>query len=117
MRWLADENFNNDILRGVLTRDRNFDIFRAQDLDETSGRDDVTLLGWATQNERVLLTHDLSTMVPAMKEHLRRAFRCAPIVLVPDSLPIGIAIEQILLLELCAAGADWSAGVIYLPLR
>jgi len=52
-----------------------------------------------------------------MREQLRRASHCTPVVLVPDSLPIGTAIEQILLLEFCATVADWSAGVVYLPVR
>jgi len=56
-------------------------------------------------------------MIPALQEQLRRHFRCAVIVLVPDSLPIRAAIEDILLLEDCSVEADWAAGVVYLPLR
>jgi hypothetical protein len=55
-------------------------------------------------------------MIPALHQHLQNTSRCAPIVLVPDSLPIGEVIEEILLLNECAIDADWAAGVIYLPL-
>jgi hypothetical protein len=56
-------------------------------------------------------------MIPAMEEQLRRDLRFVAIVVVPDSLPIGAAIEDILLLEDCGVETDWAAGVIYLPLR
>lgn len=67
-------------------------------------------------NDRVVLTHDVSTMIPAMRERLRIS-RCAPIVFVPDSLPVGQAIEEILLLDGCSVEVDCAAGVVYLPLR
>ena len=74
------------------------------------------MLAWATINGRVVVTHDLSTMIPAMREQVRRHSVCARIVLVPDALPISAAIEEILLLDKCSMDTDWEAGVIYLPL-
>jgi hypothetical protein len=65
----------------------------------------------------VVATHDLSTMVPAMREQMHLESRCAPIVMVPDSLPVGTAVDDLLVLDGCATEADWSSGVIYLPLR
>lgn len=56
-------------------------------------------------------------MVPAILLQRQQASECAPVVLVPDSLPIGQVIEDVLLLDLCSDEADWEAGVIYLPLR
>jgi Domain of unknown function (DUF5615) len=116
VKWLADENFDNDIVRGVLRRSPGFDIVRVQDINQISGESDGLVLAWATTKGRVVLTHELSTMIPALHQHLQNTSRCAPIVLVPDSLPIGEVIEEILLLNECAIDADWAAGVIYLPL-
>ena len=56
-------------------------------------------------------------MLPAAREQLHLTSRCAPIVLVPDPVPVGAAIEDLLLLDECAAEEDWFAGVLYLPLR
>ena len=96
MRWLADECFDNDIVRGLFRRSPNFDLVRAQDVFEVAGRDDEMLLAWAIKNDRVVLTHDLATMVPALQmQPLRASTR---ILLVPDSLPIGQVIEAVLLL-------------------
>jgi hypothetical protein len=87
----------------------------AQDA-QISGEDDTVVLDWATRNDRAVLTHDVCTMIPAMRELLRTS-RGAPIVFVPDSLPDGLAIEEILLLDECSVADDWEAGVVYLPLR
>ena len=113
MKWLADECFDNDIIRGLLRRSPDFDLVRAQDISEVAGRDDATLLAWAGERDRVVLTHDLATMVSALQD--QPAFTA--IVVVPDSLPIGQVIDDVLLLDQCSKESDWTAGVIYLPLR
>jgi predicted nuclease of predicted toxin-antitoxin system len=56
----ADENFNNDIMRGLLPRKPDLDIVRVQDVG-FSGADDPTILEWIAQEGRMLLTHDVST--------------------------------------------------------
>ena len=117
MKWLADENFRSAILRGLLRKAPALDIVRAQDVREISGQDDRVLLRFATAEGRVVVTHDLSTMIPAMREQMRLELRCAPIVMVPDSLPIGAAVDDLLVLDGCAVETDWAAGVIYIPLR
>jgi predicted nuclease of predicted toxin-antitoxin system len=61
LRLAADENFNNNIVRGLLRRYPNLDIIRIQDVG-LSGADDPTVLEWAAQEERILLTHDVSTI-------------------------------------------------------
>ena len=117
VKWLADENLRSAIVRGILRRFPAFDIVRAQDIPQISGQDDLVMLGCATTEGRAVVTHDLSTMIPAMRQRRRLASRCAPIVFVPDSMPIGSVIEELHLLDECAAEADWAAGVLYLPLR
>ncbi len=116
VKSLADENFRNVIIRGLLRKAPALDIVRAQDVPEISGQDDRALLRFATAEGRIVVTHDLSTMVPAMREQ-RLESRCAPIVLVPDSLPVSAAVDDLLVLDGCAAERDWAAGVIYIPLR
>ncbi len=59
-RFLADENFNNQIVRGILRQSPDIDIVRVQDAD-LSGADDPTVLAWASQEGRIVLTHDVAT--------------------------------------------------------
>jgi len=38
LRWLADENFNNNIVRALFRANRDLDIVRAQDVGLTGSR-------------------------------------------------------------------------------
>lgn len=57
----ADENFNNDIVRGLLRRRPDLDIVRIQDVGLT-GATDEEVLEWAARAGRILLTHDVTTL-------------------------------------------------------
>ena len=57
IRFLADENFNNQIVRGILSQNSHIDIVRVQDVG-LSGVDDPKVLAWAAQEGRIVLTHD-----------------------------------------------------------
>ncbi len=63
LRLAADENFNNDIIRGLVRRKPDIDIIRIQDVG-LSGAADPMILEWAAGQGRVLVTHDVSTLTP-----------------------------------------------------
>jgi hypothetical protein len=73
-RWLADENFNNDIIRGVRRRAPLIDLVRVQDVG-LRGTDDETVLRWASEQDRVLLTHDVATLTKHALERITRGER------------------------------------------
>jgi predicted nuclease of predicted toxin-antitoxin system len=54
LKLLADENFDNTILRGLLRRQPDIDIIRVQDT-ELYGANDPTVLAWAAQENRILM--------------------------------------------------------------
>ena len=62
VRFLADENFKNQIVRGVLCQNPDTDMVRVQDVG-LSGANDPTVLSQAAQEKRVVLTHDVVTMI------------------------------------------------------
>lgn len=62
LRLAADENFNADIVRGLLRRLPDLDIARAQDAG-LSGADDPAVLEWAAREGWIVLTHDISALV------------------------------------------------------
>ena len=67
LRFLADENFDNKILHALL--DEKVDIVRVQDL-EIYQADDPTVLEWAAEHGRVLLTRDAKTMTAYARERV-----------------------------------------------
>src|SRR5438094_246310 len=56
-----DENFNNDVIRGLLRRRPQLDLARVQDAGQR-GRDDPAVLAWAAAEGRVLVSHDVTTL-------------------------------------------------------
>ena len=112
----ADENFNNDIVRGVLRRNPDLNIVRVQDAG-LSGADDSTVLEWAAQQGRVLFTHDASTMTQHAYERVRNGNPMPGVFEVDRGVPVAQAIEDILLLAECSLEGEWEGQVRYLPLR
>ena len=116
IRLAADENLNNDIIRGLLRRQPDLDIVRVQDVG-LSGADDPIVLEWAAQEERVLLTHDVSTITRYAFERVRAGKPMPGVFEISRSVPIGRAIEDVLLLAECSLDGEWEGQVRYLPLR
>jgi len=111
----ADENFNNDILRGLLRRKPDLNIVRVQDVG-LSNIDDPAILEWTAGEGRILLTHDTTTMTNYAYERVRAGKPMPGVVEVADDLPIGLAVEDILLLAELSRDGEWEGMVIYLPL-
>ena len=61
LRFLSDENFHGDVVRGLLILCSGLDLMRAQDVG-LEGADDPDVLAWAAADDRILLTHDRATM-------------------------------------------------------
>ena len=101
LRLLADENLNNDIVRGLLRQRPDLDIVRVQDVG-LSGADDPTVLAWAAQERRVLITHDVSTVTKYAYERIRAGQSMPGVFEVSRAVPIGRAIEDILLPAECS---------------
>jgi predicted nuclease of predicted toxin-antitoxin system len=114
--FVADENFNNDVLRGLLRRDPSLDIVRIQDVGLTHAPDPV-VLEWAAQENRVLLTHDRNTITKFAYQRVVEGKPMPGIVEVDRSVPLLVAIEDILLLAVASSQGEWEGQIIYLPLR
>ena len=115
IRLAADENFNGIIVRGLLRRNPSLDILRVQDT-EISEADDPTVLEWAARQGRVLITHDVNTIPRFVYERIRARQPMPGVFEVSDSLPIGQAIEDLLLLAECSEEGEWEGQIRYIPL-
>lgn len=113
---LADENFNNNIIRGILRQNPELDIVRVQDVG-LSGADDPTVLKWAAQESRVLLTHDVSTVTLYAYDRVCFGMPMPGVFEVSRKVPIRSAIDDIVLLAECSNEGEWEGQVRYLPLR
>ncbi len=114
MRLLADENFDGRILRGMLRRDPTLDIERAVDVG-LSGAEDPDVLEWAAAYGRIVLTHDITTMAGFAYARVAAGSAMPGVVEVPRSMPIGQAINDLLLLVGCSVPGEWEGQVLYAP--
>lgn len=116
LRLAAGENFNNDIIRGLLRRKPDLDIVRIQDIG-LSGADDPTILEWAARESRVLLTHDVSTITRHAYERVNIGKTMPGVFEISRVVPVGTAIDDILLLVEYSREDEWEGQIRYLPLR
>ncbi len=112
----ADEDFDNRIVRGLVRRNRQLDVVRVQDAG-LSGADDPAVLDWAASEGRVVLTHDASSMTRYAHDRVRAGTPMSGVFEVPQSMPIGQAIEDLLIVAECSPPGEWEGQVRYLPLR
>lgn len=115
VRLLADENFNGDVIRGLRLRIPAIDLLRVQDLP-IAGADDPSVLEWAAQNGRVLLTHDRTTMPVHALSRLDSGKLMPGVFLLSDRLPVGQAISEIQVVYECSETEEWNELIVYLPI-
>jgi hypothetical protein len=116
LRLAADENFNQDIVRGLLRREPDLDLVGVQDVG-LSGAADPNVLAWAAAEGRLLLTHDVSTVTRYAYERVEASLRMPGVIEVSRTVPLGQAIEDILLLAELSLPDEWADQILYLPLR
>ena len=110
VRFLADENFNINIVLGVRLLNSSVDIVRVQEVGITRAEE---VLEWAAETGRVVLTHDADDMPKYAYERVLDG-KYMPGVLEVRQHAI---IEDILLLAECSLDDEWTNQVNHLPLR
>lgn len=112
---LADEDFNHDVIRGAVRRHPSIDIVCAQDVG-LRGSEDSVVLEWAASHNRVLLTHDVNTLLTLAYERSVNGLHMPGVFAVSQSAPIGAVIDSVLLLVECSLPGEWEGQIRYLPL-
>lgn len=109
MKALLDENFNNDVLRGLLRQKPDADILRVRDIPEIASAPDPIVLEWAAQEGRMLFAHAYARVeagkpMPGVFE-------------VSTNAPVGDIIEDMFLVIVASQEGEWESQVRYLTLR
>ncbi|NJL01018.1 MAG: DUF5615 family PIN-like protein [Spirulinaceae cyanobacterium RM2_2_10] len=114
MKFLADENLNSAIVRGLLRRSAEVDILRVQDVG-LSGADDPTILAWAAAEARILLTHDVATMTRYAYERVANHLPMAGVIEVNVEAAAGRIINDLMIIVECGNATDFDGQIYYLP--
>lgn len=111
----ADENFNNQTLRGLRRALPGVDIVRIQ--DEIPGSPDLEVLAWCASQDRLLLSHDVNTLPGHLAEHLQLGKPGVGVLLVRCPYQQGEVIDHLVVLITCSDYSEWIGRCSYLPLR
>jgi hypothetical protein len=115
LRLLIDQDFDQDILRGLFRRVPGLDAVTAFEVDMSDAAD-PELLVWAAEAGRILLTHDRRTMPAAAAQLLNAGKDIAGVIVVSRGIPISIAIEQLEISVMCSEPDEWQNLVRHIPL-
>jgi hypothetical protein len=115
LRLLADENFNGRILRALQRQIPDLDVVRTQD-SPLYGADDPTLLQFAAEEGRILLTHDIETLVGYAWERVRSGMAMPGVIVALTDRPIGQVIEDLQLLLLVSRPEELEGQIYFTPL-
>ncbi len=110
-----DEDFDNDILRTLLRHKPELDIWRIQDAG-LAGAKDPTILEWAAQADRFLLTHDVNTMPKHAYERVANGRHMPGVFVIRQTAPFRVVVEDILLLIEASYPNEWEGQIRYIPL-
>ena len=112
---LLDQNFNYDILKGLLRRIPTLDYVTAYDAGIGALKDPQLLL-WAAKHDLLLLMHDLRTIPDHIAEVIAAGHEINGAVIVPLSFPLLQAINELELIILCSNKNEWRNTYRVLPL-
>lgn len=105
-RFLADADFNQKIVAGLLRREPAVDFLTAQ-AGGVIGLPDPDVLALGAASGRVVVTHDRKTMPKHFNRFCATAGSSPGLIVISQSLHIGAAIEQLLLIWLATEAEEW----------
>ena len=115
IHFLADADLKGAIVRGCRRREPGIDFLSAHDANLT-GISDRDVLALAARQGRILVSHDFKTISEHFGEFVEAHGSSPGLILVPQHLPIGEAVEDLLLIWSASEEDEWTNVIRTLPL-
>lgn len=115
IRFLADHDFNERILHGLKRREPTIDIVPVREIG-LAAAPDPAVLEWAAADGRVILTHDRQTMPAFARARVAAGEPMPGLFLVNKSLPLGAAVDEIVLAAHCLSEEECQDMITFFPL-
>lgn len=115
LRLVSDEDVHEDLIRGLRRREPTLDVVRALDVGLAHTPDPI-ILAWAANEERILITGDLNTMVGFAWARVQSAQPMPGVLALLENKAVGRVIDDILLVALCYAPEEIKDQVLFIPL-
>ena len=115
IRFLADADLNEGIVAGCLRREPTMDFLYANEMNLV-GVPDPEVLALAAEQDRILVSHDFQTMPRHFGDFLQAGGSSPGVLVVPQSLPIGEAIEELVLIWGASDAEEWENRILRIPM-
>jgi hypothetical protein len=115
VRFLADADLNHGIVRGCRRRRPAMDFLSANEAS-LAGVPDPDVLAMAAEQDRILISHDHQTMIRHFADFLQARGSSPGLIVVPQYLPIGRAIEELILIWGASEAEEWRNRMATIPL-
>ena len=111
----ADHDLNEHIVHGVLRREPAIKFIHARDvgLHEHS---DAEMLEYAVTHQLIVVSHDVNTMTAEAYARICAGTPVAGLLLVKQSDPVGMVIDDLILIWSTSEAEEWQNTVSFLPL-
>jgi hypothetical protein len=114
VRFQADADLKHAIVRAILRRESTVD-FQSASVGGLGGLNDLEVLAVAARDGRVLVSHDKQTMPDYFSEFVEKS-TSSGVVIASQSLPIGLVVEELLLIWSASDSEEWINRIVHLPL-
>jgi hypothetical protein len=113
LRFQADADLNEDIVKGVLRREPGID-FQTATLAGLRGLSDIEVLTFAAEEGRILVSHDRKTMPQAFGKFIQS--RTSPgLFLISQKTDLLIAIDGVLFAWIASDHEEWMNRMVAIP--
>src|SRR5690242_5309561 len=113
-RFLADQNLDDAIIRGVIRRCPLADFDRLRDFGMEESADDE-VLAFANQERYVVVSHDVNSMTAAAKLRMESGLGMGGLLLIKQHFVFRPIIESLVLVWSDSEAEEWHNVVEFLP--
>jgi len=111
----ADADVDARIVEGVLRREPSIDFQSYHEAFE-DGTADSEILQHAASENRILVSHDVTTMPGHFARFVEHEGASPGVLLIKQTVPISIAIEELIMIWTASDHDEWRDRITWLPL-
>jgi hypothetical protein len=115
IRFLADASLRGAIVRGCRRREPAMDFLSAHDAN-LAGVPDPDVLALATEQGRILVSHDFQTMPQHFADLVQALGTSSGLIIVPQYMRVGRAVDELVLIWGASEADEWTSRIAWLPL-
>ena len=110
-----DENIGPALARGLLRVEPNLEVVLGY--LRFPGMSDPELIEWATENNYILITRDVNTLIGYAYQRIERGISTAGVFILRKEAPLSEIIEHLLLIASASQTDEWENQITYIPLQ